>query len=44
MEKASRVLGVYAGEFCFQPFVNLEWEAGQGRQEERENGRVVVGE
>lgn len=48
MEKASRVLGLYAGGFCFQPFGNLELEARQGRQgegeRERENDRGMVGE
>lgn len=39
MEKASRVLGLYAGGFCFQPFRNLELEARQGRQEGRERER-----
>lgn len=48
MEKAGRVLGLYAGEFCFQPFGNLELEAGQGRQAGRERkwprngGRMAV--
>lgn len=46
MEKASRVLGLYAGGFCFQPFGNLELEARQGRESEREreNDRGKVGE